>query len=880
MQRGAGLLSKKILAALLSGGMLLLPNWGYAMPSGGNIVTQNGSIVTNGSSMDVTGSGNVAINWNSFDIAQNETVNFQKMNSVLNYVSGGSKSEIYGKINGAGVNVFLVNPSGILFGKTAQVNVGQMTASTRRLEAGELTGFDGSLAPLTTAKAADVQADIINLGKLTAGTLVLEGNNLSIIGADSLDVADKSKITLRANENINIGYDVTDKTTIDVGDGQGNTHQVSDYTKGGGTKASDVFGGASVTDLTGGAKSINDAMLVHDVYELQSINRNVAGNYMLATDIDARDTQGQNDNYWFKPLGNLTVANTGALSGGFTGIFDGAGHSIENLYVKRPSEKRIGLFDYIAQGGVVGNFNIGGHIEGESNFGSVAGYNQGTIYSVVNSAELVSKGAGIGGVVGTNGGLIRDTVNTGTLNIDGSSGGIAGSNGDTNNAGTLVNVKNTGDVLSKITGGIGGIVGTNSANGTIKKAENTGAVKTLDNGSGELGGISGRNYGAIETATNTGTIAGHLYNNNKAGTTKIGGIVGQNYAGATVKEAENFGTVSGYYDVGGIAGVNAGTLELVQNHQQAAVTAQLYEAGGISGVNSGTITQGANSAAVNTGNFVGGIVGYNKTGGIIAGVVNTGTVTGNGCVGGIAGDNGTVEIKNAYNLGVVNGSQYAGEIVGRFNSNSTITNAYFATATGFQKYGDGTEYSTVKAFNEAFLAGMQESDKALWLTYGDHTTPLLKGLLKPLDINVGDIEAEYTDSGYTGLVQAIADKLAEQGTIIDVDKLLADSKTEIGEYALSDLLYSTQDGYALNVTGKLIIKEKTVNPNPPVNPEQPVEPVVPASDAKYTGSLTHLKTEKMQQEEYRNLDKRRNKLLDYAAVVVDGDGIKLEETEE
>ena len=975
MQRGAGLLSKKILAALLSGGMLLLPNWGYAMPQGGTVVAGNitsGPLSPSGNQMDITGSGNVAINWNSFDIAQNETVNFQNMQAVLNYVSGGSRSEIYGKINGASVNVFLVNPSGILFGKTAQVNVGQLTASTRRLEAGELTGFNGSLAKLTqtTAKAAGVQADIINLGKLTAGTLVLEGNNLSIISADSLEVADKSQITLRANENINIGYEVTDKTTIDVGDGQGNTHQVSDYSKGGGTKASSVLSSASVSDLTGGTKSINDAMLVHDVYELQSINRNVAGNYMLATDIDARDTQGQNDNYWFKPLGNLTVANTGVLSGGFTGIFDGAGHSIENLYVKRPSEKRIGLFDYIAQGGVVGNFNIGGHIEGESNFGSVAGYNQGTIYSVVNSAELVSKGAGIGGIVGTNGGLIRDTVNTGTLNIDGSSGGIAGSNGDTNNAGTLVNVKNTGDVLSKITGGIGGIVGTNSANGTIKKAENTGAVKTLDNAGGELGGISGRNYGAIETATNTGNIAGHLYDDNKTGATKIGGIVGQNYADATVKEAENFGTVSGYYDVGGIAGVNAGTLESVQNHKDAAITAQLEAAGGISGTNSGTITKGSNSAAVKANNlYVGGIVGYNTNGGKIDDVVNEGAVDGKGFIGGIVGNNGNSEIKNAanfgtvtagdgdknkgqslaggiagyngsngsillsynqgsihgniafvggiagqsvstikdcynvgnvsgaqyvggiagyttglnsnvYNLGVVSGTKSFGEIVG-LNGAGTITNAYFATDTGFQKYGDSSSGNiTVEKFNEDFLNAMDKSDKDLWLTYGDHTTPLLKGLLKPLDINIGDIEAEYTGSGYTGLAQAVADKLAEQGIIIDVDKLLADSKTEIGEYDLSDLLYSTQDGYALNVTGKLIIKEKTVTPDQPVNPEQPVEPVAPSSDAKYTGSLTHLKTEKMQQEEYRNLDKRRNKLLDYAAVVVDGDGIKLEETEE
>ena len=310
-------MSKKILAALLSGGMLLLPNWGYALPSGGNVVTQNGSIVTNGSSMNITGSGNVTINWNGFDIAQNETVNFQNMQAVLNYVSGGNKSEIFGKINGSGVHVFLVNPNGILFGKTAQVNVGQLTASTRRLEAGELTGFNGSLAPLTAAKAADVQADIINLGKLTAGKLVLEGNNLSIIGADSLDVADKSKITLRANENINIGYEVTDKTTIDVGDGQGNTHQVSDYGKGGGTKASSVLSGAYVTDLTGGSKSINDAMLVHDVYELQAINNNaeekyndkylaykyVHGNYMLANDIDASATSTWNDGKGFVSIG-------------------------------------------------------------------------------------------------------------------------------------------------------------------------------------------------------------------------------------------------------------------------------------------------------------------------------------------------------------------------------------------------------------------------------------------------------------------------------------------------------------------------------------------------------------------------------------------------
>ena len=274
MKRGTKLLYKKIFAGLLGGGMLFMPNWSYALPSGGQVVTNNGTITAGGKVMDITGSGNVAIDWNSFNIAADEIVNFKNMQAVLNYVSGGRKSEIFGKLNGAGVNVFLVNPNGILFGKTAQVNVGQLTASTRSLEKAALNSFNGSLSPLDAGGAANVKADIINLGKLKAGKLVLEGNNLSIIGADSLEVADKSKITLRAGENINIGYEVTDKTTIDVGDGKGNTHQVSDYGKGGGDKASDVLSAASVTDLKGSAKSINDAMLVHDVYELQAIDRN------------------------------------------------------------------------------------------------------------------------------------------------------------------------------------------------------------------------------------------------------------------------------------------------------------------------------------------------------------------------------------------------------------------------------------------------------------------------------------------------------------------------------------------------------------------------------------------------------------------------------
>ena len=103
------LLHKRILAAVLSSGMLLLPNWSYALPQGGQVVAGTGSIGTpGGNQMNITGSGNVAIDWNSFNVAQGETVNFSGMQAVLNYVTGNTKSEIFGNISGSGVHVFLV----------------------------------------------------------------------------------------------------------------------------------------------------------------------------------------------------------------------------------------------------------------------------------------------------------------------------------------------------------------------------------------------------------------------------------------------------------------------------------------------------------------------------------------------------------------------------------------------------------------------------------------------------------------------------------------------------------------------------------------------------------------------------------------------------
>lgn len=72
-------------------------------------------------------------NWKSFNIGANATVNFEMSggagSSALNRIHDQNPSQIFGKLNANG-EVLLINRNGILFGKSAQVNVQGLIAST------------------------------------------------------------------------------------------------------------------------------------------------------------------------------------------------------------------------------------------------------------------------------------------------------------------------------------------------------------------------------------------------------------------------------------------------------------------------------------------------------------------------------------------------------------------------------------------------------------------------------------------------------------------------------------------------------------------------------------------------------------------------------
>ena len=156
-----------LVAAALSlvAGLFLAPP-AQAGPSGGQVSTGAGTISQAGyrTTIDQT-SQNLSINWQGFSIGANETVRFNQPSAssvVLNRIIGQDPSQIVGGLSANG-QVFVVNPNGVLFGATAQVNVGALVASTLGLSDANLLAGNYHFE-----SAGGAAGRVLNQGTLTA----------------------------------------------------------------------------------------------------------------------------------------------------------------------------------------------------------------------------------------------------------------------------------------------------------------------------------------------------------------------------------------------------------------------------------------------------------------------------------------------------------------------------------------------------------------------------------------------------------------------------------------------------------------------------------------------------------------------------------------
>ena len=172
-----------------------------ALPTGGRITSGQGSVVSSGNQMTVTQQQNkMIVDWDTFNIGRNAGVTFVQPNassSALNRVSGQNPSQIFGSLKANG-QVFLINPSGIVFGRTAQVDVGGLVASSLKITDQDylsgnfrftLDGYAGAIINRGTIKTSDhgivalIAPQVNNQGTITApnGTVSLAaGNRVSL----------------------------------------------------------------------------------------------------------------------------------------------------------------------------------------------------------------------------------------------------------------------------------------------------------------------------------------------------------------------------------------------------------------------------------------------------------------------------------------------------------------------------------------------------------------------------------------------------------------------------------------------------------------------------------------------------------------------------
>ena len=247
--------------------------------------------------------------------------------------------------------------------------------------------------------------------------------------------------------------------------------------------------------------------------------------------------------------------------GGFSGIFEGNGYTIKNLYSRNETStgKYVGLFRSLYRGTIrnlaVTNARVYGGSGDADHVGILVGFSRLGRIAASNSSGKADGGAGTGDLVG---GLVGSALRQ-KLIASHSSARVSGGAGNSDAVGGLVGQSRSGDIIrasystAEVSGGgssgttgdfLGGLVGYNNQSQiTIEGSYSTGAV-TGGGGNDTLGGIIGLHDDnspvtkVIRSSYSTGDLDGG------GGTDSVGSLLGGGAGSITITASYGFGTVS------------------------------------------------------------------------------------------------------------------------------------------------------------------------------------------------------------------------------------------------------------------------------------------------------------------------------------------------
>ena len=448
--------------------------------------------------------------------------------------------------------------------------------------------------------------------------------------------------------------------------------------------------------------------------ELQNINKDLSGNYVLMNDIDVAEETGSTDNNW-TPIGNDTSP--------FTGKFSGGGHVVSEININNNSAYQ-GLFGYSK--GVIKNVGVeNSSISGMQYVGGICGQNETVIEGCYNTGNVRAREEA-GGICGISGGTVQNCYNTGNISSDTYAGGICG---EIHGAGRVFYCYNAGIVDGNIYMGSITVGGNGSAYRCYYSKDicSIGGINGSDI-TGQAEGIS------MEELCNITALPGFDTAIWENGSVTVNGNlrerifprlknVGKQNAEAEVYKDYNFGvdgkddwdtytlidTAAKLQAIGNDQISCLGNYVLIKDIDVAEETGSTnnnwtpigsdtmlfhgkFSGNGhvVSGINIdnssdyqglfgfsfGVIKDvGIENSSIIGEKYIGGISGFNK--GNIEGCYNTGNVRAkNGEAGGICGTHNGAKIQNCYNTGSVDGD-LSGGICGRIYY-GTISECYNA----------------------------------------------------------------------------------------------------------------------------------------------------------------------------------------------------------
>lgn len=590
----------------------------FAAPSGGVVTSGSANISQVGNTTNITqNTGKVSINWNKFNIASNETVNFKQpnVNSIaLNRVIGNEKSIINGALNANG-QVWILNSNGVLFGKNAKINTAGLLATTKNLSDEDFNAGNYNFKGSSTQSVINLgEIDISDSGYATllANSVSNEGVIKAVKGQVHLVGANEVTINLNGNSIVDLTVDkgvldalVENKGAVyaDGGEIYLTTNAVDELLKGvvnnegiieansfeGVTGYIELFAhggeakiGGTITakdgfvETSGKEFTFNDAKIEAGEWLIDPVN--VTIDEGLATAIEGQLANGR---AIITTDGGNTPDTSSTESGSDGNIFvnsaiswdsgnDLTFRAHDSIYINAPITATQGslvlIFGFASADGGTSDYNINAkvNLSAGNNFSTQKGtHGDETLWTVITTKEALQ-------AIDTDStSLAKNYVLGSDLDLRDIPNWTPIGDNSTNNAFTRFkgNFDGLGHVVDKLT------IDNPSADyqglfGYADKAtiRNIGLTNANVTGNDKVGSLVGMNVQS--TIHNSYSVDGVV-----RGNTKVGGLVGNNYSTTIQNVYSSGGAVAGDSYVGGLVGSNVASSNIKNSYTSNTVSA-------------------------------------------------------------------------------------------------------------------------------------------------------------------------------------------------------------------------------------------------------------------------------------------------------------------